>query len=126
MLLTFRRKQLDAALNENTRLKELTPPQRGWIHEIRTALGMNKSQLAQRLGTSKQAVAALELRELEDKVTVETLKKAAEAMDCRLVIAIVPKESLHHTVTAQAEIKAREPRASLYWLTAGKAHLWDQ
>lgn len=144
---TLKRKQLDAKLNEDIRLRDLFQPQRGWIYEIRTALGMNTSQLAQRLRTSKQAVAALEKREVQGKVTVESLKKAADALNCRLVIALVPNQSLNDTVTSQAEQKAREQRnrvahtmaleaqqsglddgpvgAAQYWLTTGKSHLWD-
>ena len=145
--LLLHRKQLDAKLNPDSRLRDLLRPANGWIREIRTALGMNTSQLAHRLRTTKQAVAALEQREHQGKITVESLKKAAEALDCTLVVALVPRRSLNATVTEQAEVKAREQRdrvshtmlleaqqaglddgpegAAQYWLTVGRAHLWD-
>ena len=144
---TLKRKQLDAKLNQDSRLRDLFQPQSGWIREIRTALGMNKRQLAHRLGTSKQAVGALEQREVQGKITVESLKRAAEALNCRLVIAFVPNQSLSETVTEQAELKACEQHdrvthtmlleaqqsglddgpvaAAQYWLTTGNSHLWD-
>jgi predicted DNA-binding mobile mystery protein A len=49
----------------------------------------------------------LENREAAGKITVESLQRAAEAMDSRLVYAIVPNHSLNSTLQAQARKVAR-------------------
>lgn len=67
-------------------------PSDGWIRAVRKALGMSVRQLATRMGTSQQAVSQLEVKELSETVSIKTLRKAAEALDCRLVYALVPNE----------------------------------
>jgi predicted DNA-binding mobile mystery protein A len=96
------RQHLDKKLQAFAELKQLHPPVRGWIRAIRDALGMTGAQLAQRLGVQKQRVAALEQGELAGTVTMNSVKKAAEAMDCVFVYALVPRDSLEATVERQA------------------------
>jgi predicted DNA-binding mobile mystery protein A len=50
----------------------------------------------------------MEKREKEGKVTLETLNRAAEAMGCKLVYAIVPDESLEQIVDEKSREAARE------------------
>jgi predicted DNA-binding mobile mystery protein A len=52
---------------------------------------MSIEQLANRLGLSRARVAQLEHAEIQDAVTLRTLKDSAEALECELVYAIVPK-----------------------------------
>ena len=44
------------------------------------------------MGINQATALRYEQRETEDKITLETLSKVAEAMDCKLVYAIVPRE----------------------------------
>lgn len=74
----------------------------GYIRKIRDALAMSGAQLAKRLGISQAAVAFMERSEVEETISLKTLSKAAEALDCRLVYALVPKDSLEETVRNQA------------------------
>ncbi len=67
-------------------------PPSGWVKAIRGALGMKATQLAARLGTEHSAILRFEQREAQGKVTLETLEKLAEAMNCQFIYAIVPKE----------------------------------
>jgi predicted DNA-binding mobile mystery protein A len=67
---------------------------------------MSAAQLSGRLGITRQAVADLERRELEDAVTLGALRKAAAAMECDLVYAIVPRSSLAQTMEDQALARA--------------------
>ncbi len=84
-------------------------PSDGWIRAIRKALGMSVHQLASRMKVTQQAVSQLEAKELEDSVTIKTLRKAAEAMGCKFVYAIVPADGgLKDIVHEQAMSKARE------------------
>ena len=69
-----------------------TRPPRGWLRAIRDALGMTMQQYAGRLGVSQPRIIALEKSEVEDTVTLGTLRRAAAALDCQLVYAVVPND----------------------------------
>lgn len=100
-------KQLDETLTRFAGLKTVSPP-RGWIRAIREALGMSGRQFAARLGVSPPRVTALEREELGGGLTIKTLRQAAEALDCVLIYAMVPRSSLTETVRRQAEKVAGE------------------
>jgi predicted DNA-binding mobile mystery protein A len=99
--------QLDETLARFAGLKTVSPP-RGWIRAIREALGMSGRQFAARLGVSPPRVTALEREELSGGLSIKTLRQAAEALDCVLVYALVPRSSLAETVQRQAEKVAGE------------------
>jgi predicted DNA-binding mobile mystery protein A len=88
-------------------VRDIPPPRDGWIAALRQALGMGASQLARRMGVDPTAIAHLENREAAGKITMESLRRAAEAMDAKLVYAIVPNQSLSSTLQAQARKMAR-------------------
>lgn len=77
-------------------------PRLGWIRAIRDALGMTAAELAARMGISGASVRAMEETEVTGGIRLSTLRRAAEAMDCTLVYAFIPNESLQHTVEKQA------------------------
>lgn len=66
------------------------PPPSGWIKAIRGSLGMSLRQLADHLGVAQSTVVMLEKREAKGTATLEVIKKAAKAMSCKLVYALVP------------------------------------
>lgn len=103
--------QLDASLLRYTLLREASPPQKGWIKAVRNALGMSGRQLGKRLGVSRMRVATMEQAEATGATTLKTLRRAAEAMDCVLVYALVPKTSLKKTLQQQARRKAEQDTA---------------
>jgi predicted DNA-binding mobile mystery protein A len=105
--------QLDETLARFAGLKSVAPP-KGWIRAIREALGMSGRQFAARLGVSPPRVTALEREEVGGGVSLKTLRQAAEALDCVLVYALVPRSTLAETVAMQAEkvSAARQDRAS--------------
>ncbi|MDB2414181.1 mobile mystery protein A [Rickettsiales bacterium] len=84
-------------------------PSDGWIAAIRKSLGMSVRQLAERIGITQQSTARLETNETDDSITLKSLRKAAEALDCRVVYALIPNEgSLEVTIRKQAIKKASE------------------
>jgi len=97
------RKQLDASLQHFSPLLDVTVPPKGWIRAIRDALGMTAKQLANRLGVAQQAVARIEKEELAGSVTIKTMRRIAECLDCVFVYGFVPRTSLEDTVTRQAK-----------------------
>ena len=85
-----------------------TPP-RGWIRAIRQALGMTLEDLGHRLGVTKQAVLQMEASEADGSIRLATLRRAAEALDCALVYALVPNSSLGETISRRARsVAARD------------------
>ena len=78
------------------KLKEDKRPPNGWLKAIREALGINTRQLADRLGVQHSSVLRLEKREVQGKATIESLTKAAQAMNCQLIYAIVPQAGFNN------------------------------
>ncbi len=111
--LALQRTQLDAKLNPDAPVGRIDIPSRGWIHTIRTALGMSQTQLARRLQVSTASVSKLEKRETAGAIAVASLRKVAAALDCDLAIAFVPRKGLQRTVEEQASRKARDERNSI-------------
>jgi transcriptional regulator with XRE-family HTH domain len=64
----------------------------GWLRTARESLMISVDQCAEKLGMSRANYSQFEKRELEGKITIETLARAAEALDCELVYAIRPKK----------------------------------
>lgn len=82
-------------------------PAKGWIRAIRDALGMTAEQLGERMGISQPSVQRLEVSEAEDTIQLKTLKRAAAALDCEVVYALVPRKSLVDTYERAARLVAR-------------------
>jgi predicted DNA-binding mobile mystery protein A len=82
-------------------------PPKGWIRAIRDALGMSGVQFAARLGVRPQTAEAIEKSEANGTVQLKTLQRAAEALDCTLVYALVPNSSLEQAVNQRARKIAR-------------------
>ena len=95
------RRALDARL-ATVDVDALSPPRGGWVHAGRTALGMSAAELGARLGVSRQAVYSLQASEVAGTIGLESLQRAAAAMDCELVYALVPRTSLQGTVETEA------------------------
>jgi predicted DNA-binding mobile mystery protein A len=102
------RKNLDRRLSVLRPANELARPPKGWIRAIRDAVGMTAAQLGARIGVSKSRVMAMEKAEARGAVTLETLKRAAQALNCTLVYALVPNKSLEEMVRDRAREVADE------------------
>lgn len=101
--------QLKTLSDHLTEVRVHDRPRRGWIHMLRTSLGMTSRQLAMRIGIKQQTLSRLEAREIDGSVTLKSLRKAAEAMDCKLVYTFIPRHgTLEDLVRQQALQKAKE------------------
>lgn len=108
---TLARWALDQQLQPLRTMDPLIRPERGWIRAIREAVGMTTGQFAKRLGVAQPRVAALERAEANEAVTLKSLRQAAEALDCVLVYALVPKASLEDVVKDRARMVADQQLA---------------
>jgi predicted DNA-binding mobile mystery protein A len=100
------RKNIDKRLNLMNADSFARPP-RGWIKAIREALGMTTAQLAQRLAIAQPSAVGLEKAEASKAITLATLERAARALDCTLVYALVPRKPLDTLVQDRAREAAR-------------------
>jgi predicted DNA-binding mobile mystery protein A len=101
------RRHLDARLSVAAPLGKVVRPPRGWIKAIREALGMSTAQLAARMGVQQPSVVLLEHSEARKRIKLETLERAAQALNCRLVYALVPNEPLDTMVKERARAVAQ-------------------
>lgn len=100
--------QMDALL-ETWRTAQLSArPRSGWVRAIRESLGMSAAAFARRLGMTPVGVRKLESAEASDAITLASLRKLAQALDCELQYALVPRNSLHQQVRDRAEMVAQE------------------
>lgn len=104
-----------ARLRLDERLDGLRPtdrskaPPKGGVRALRDAIGMTGAQLGARMGIRPQTVETIEKSEAAGAIQLNTLQRAAEALDCTLVYALVPNTALEAMVNARArKIAVRE------------------
>ena len=100
--------QVERRLSRLRRIVKDATVRPGWIYFIRHAFGMTQNDLAKAAKLSAATVAQMEHREPEGRITLETLRKLANAMDCDMVCAIVPRKPIAKIVRERAIAKATE------------------
>lgn len=113
-----RKKQMArAALDQRSAgfgsLDQYQRPSGGWIKAIREALGMSAVQLGDRMGLTRQRIHEIEKAELHGNVTLNSLRKAAEELECSLIYTLVPNAPLEKIVGDRARNIARQDLAHL-------------
>ena len=104
----LRLKQLDRTLKPFRPAAKNPRPQKGWLRAIREAAGISASEVARTLKTSRQLPVQLEKAEAEDRITLKSLRAAANALGCELVYALVPRaNTLHDLVEERARAQAK-------------------
>src|SRR6267143_1193744 len=98
----LRLQQIEEAIRPFRPLVETRPPRRGWIRAIQQALGVTNRQLAKRLHLKPQTIEDMQEYEAKETIKLQTLRKLAEALDCRLVYAVVPNKPLEEIRLDQA------------------------
>jgi predicted DNA-binding mobile mystery protein A len=96
------RRRLDERLSKLRPDDQFRPPPKGWVRAIRDALGITGSQLAARLKIRPQTLEAIEKSEASGSIQLNTLRRAAEALNCTLVYALVPNAPLEDMVNRRA------------------------
>jgi predicted DNA-binding mobile mystery protein A len=114
--------QLDRALEDFRGLRHRPPPKAGWVRAVREALGMSLRQLAGRAGIAKTTVRMTELNEAGGTVQLDSLRRLADALECDLVYALIPRSSLQAT----RRERAKEIAADLVGRVSSSMELEDQ
>jgi len=68
------------------------------------------------MGVGEGRIKQMELGEARGNITVESLARAATALDCELVIALVPRESL------EARVQDRRMSLAKEWIRTRMLH----
>jgi predicted DNA-binding mobile mystery protein A len=106
---TLRAKQLERTLEAFDAAKNSPRPQKGWLRAIREATGISLREMATRLKKTPTLAAKLEKSEAEYRITLASLRDAADALGCHLVYALVPKSgSIQHLAEERVRTKAAE------------------
>jgi predicted DNA-binding mobile mystery protein A len=80
-----------AVLNWLKQLKSRTGTGMGWIRAVRTRRSIQGKQLAKKMRVSPARISVLEKDEQRGAVTLKMMQKAADALDCTFVYALIPK-----------------------------------
>lgn len=82
--------------------------QLSWIRGIREALGMSAQDLGARMGITGTAVVLLEKSELNETIRLNSLLRAAEALNCDVEVKLVPRIPMTTMIENQARHRAHE------------------
>lgn len=92
---------------KQSHFKMLCKSEEGWIRQMRTVLGISLKKLGEACGLAIPTIAQTEAREVEGRVTIGNLRKIAEAMNCELSYAFVPKSDMKEFIEQKAYEKAK-------------------
>jgi predicted DNA-binding mobile mystery protein A len=126
-------RELDRQLRPFLTARRVHRPYGGWLRAVRKALGLSAKELASDLRVSPSAFFRMERAEWKDKISLAGLDKAARAMSCKLVYAIVPyKESFEEHAAkdvkylVQRQKTERRRKRKLALAMAGVEKTWEQ
>ncbi len=105
------RKQLDRQVAPWRALRPFRPSP-GWITATRRAIGLSSDTLADRIGITRAAVVKLAYRETTEEISLKSLRMMAEALDCTLVYALVPRQPFEERARQRAAERADAMLAS--------------
>lgn len=100
--------QMDALLGSWKSARLSARPKSGWVRAVRETLGMSAAAFARRLGITHAGVRKLEASEASDAITLASLRKLAQALNCDLQYALVPRTSLSQQIQDRAQTVVKE------------------
>jgi transcriptional regulator with XRE-family HTH domain len=72
------------------------------LRAVREGIGLTQSRAARNAAMKRQSLAQFEIAETKGSISLVSLRRAAEAMDCELVYFVVPRQAAS-TYAALAE-----------------------
>jgi predicted DNA-binding mobile mystery protein A len=98
--------QLDRKFATLRNVENISVPQTGWIYAIRIALNMSLKQLGKKLGITSPSIKEIEIREKNGTITLKTLNKVADALNMKVVYALIPKDKSLEAIIERAAYDA--------------------
>jgi predicted DNA-binding mobile mystery protein A len=80
------------SLDEACAKLQPTQPSKGWLLAVREGLGLSRAAIAKRLSLTPSAVQSFEISEARGTIALQSLRKLADALDCEVVVKLVPKD----------------------------------
>jgi predicted DNA-binding mobile mystery protein A len=100
--------QMDESLSKIRGYRYPTRPRGGWIKAIRESMGMSASALARQLQVTPHSITKLEKSEAEERITLASLRKLANALNCELQYTLIPRKPLEELLLERALTLAQE------------------
>ena len=101
--------ELDRQFCEFAKLQPTAAPRCGWTKTVRLALGMSSQALGARLGVTAQGARKLEQAEANGNITLNTLARLAQGLECEVRYVFVPRTSLVEQVLTRTHEVAGFP-----------------
>ena len=102
-------KQLIRDIEELARLaKGIKSPQKGWVRQLREILNMPAKALAKRCGIARSTVSRLEQSEQNKSITLNSLERLANGLNCELRYIFVPRQPIDQYLKKQAVNTAKK------------------
>lgn len=102
----YRLAEMDKQLQEVGSLSAVKTPRSGWVKTLRLAMGMSSLALGERVSMSPQGVRQLERAEADGTLTLRTLTRLADGLDCDVRYVLIPRTRLVDQVMRRAEEKS--------------------
>lgn len=115
--------QLNSKMLAFASLKKVAVPPTGWVKAIRSALGMSLSQLGKKLSITRQSAQAIEKREKDGSLTIQSMKEIAKVLDMQFVYGFVPNDG---SLEALIEKRAKQLATQIVMRTSNTMKLEDQ
>lgn len=115
--------QIDTKINKFKSLEKIAIPGNGWIGAIRISLNMTLNQLGKRLSLARQNIKSMEDREIKGTVSLNVLKKFANAMNMKFVYGFIPNDG---SLEKMIEKRANEIAKEIVGRTSVSMNLEDQ
>jgi len=110
----IRLRALDRAIRAIQTIRRTPQSRYGWLRAVREALELSLEEVGKRTKMSRKNVNMLEQNEASGKITLDSLRRLAAAMDCDLVYAVVPRAKTFAALAAEIarkKSKLREDKA---------------
>lgn len=111
--------EMDEAVRSALTVEIKSP--RAWLRGAREALWLSGTDMAEKLQISRSHYLRLEIREKNGKLSLEQIRKIAEAMDCEVIYAIRPKSRISFARVIWNRL--RQISEAHWWVRSRPAHL---
>lgn len=90
-------------------IRPIRTPKKGWIKQIREILNMPTKALAKKCGLARSTVSRLEQSEQNRSITLNSLERLANGLNCDVRYMLVPREPIEQYIRKKAiEIARKE------------------
>lgn len=102
----YRLAEIDRQLQEVGSLSAIETPRSGWVKTLRLAMGMSSIALGERVSMSPQGVRKLERAEADGTISLRTLARVADGLDCEVRYVLIPRTRLVDQVLRRVQQKS--------------------